>query len=378
MRRATRAASSWAACLVLSTATAHATPWVVTAEGGAEADNNVQRVETGAGLPTQRLAAPVGRLGARLDHKDAIAGGGYALSLSTLARVVGNPDASAENVALFTGDLRWLRRIESRSLAIGFGLTAADAIPITDEVGARTFSNLGADGLLVLDGGHERHLTLGFGGRRFRYKENHDFDWSGPSATVRLDLPLWQPSGGTRSLELATTLGFEPRDYNSNALSNACPRGAPPNTDCSAPTSLQRHDRFERAGIDVTWVGRIVAAAGYQLTVIDSNSYGQSVARHKMSVSATMPLPFDMYGTGLAQLQIDQYLDGLVVKKDLQRSEFTSLDDENRSSLQARIGKPVSAAWSIEGRAAVWRDLGGTMDTTFRRALVYVGAVYSH
>ncbi len=379
MRRVTGAASAWAAWLVLAAPfPAHASPWVVTAEGGAEADTNVQRVETGPGLPTKRLAAPVGRLGARLDHKDVAAGGAYALGLSTLARMVGNADASAENVALLTGDLRWVRRVESRSIAVGFALTAADAVALTDEIGARTFSNLGADALLVLDGGADRHVTIGAGGRRFRYKENHEYDWAGPSASVRLDLPLWQPSGGTRSLELVTTLGFEARDYNGAALSNACPRGAPPDTDCSAPTSLQRRDRFERAGVEVTWIGRIVAAAAYQLTVVDSNSYGQSVARHKMSISATTPLPLGMYGTGLAQLQIDQYLDGLVVKKDLQRSEFTSLDDENRSSLQIRIGKPASAAWSIEGRAAVWRDLGGTMDTSFRRALVYVGAIYSH
>ena len=79
----------------------------------------------------------------------------------------------------------------------------------------------------------------------------------------------------------------------------------------------------------------------------------------------------------LATLQLDQYPDGLVLKKDTQRSEFTSLDDENRSSVQVRIGREVSAAWSIEGRAAIWRDLGGAMETSFRRASLYAGAVYS-
>ena len=65
-----------------------------------------------------------------------------------------------------------------------------------------------------------------------------------------------------------------------------------------------------------------------------------------------------------------------MLKTDTQRSEFTSLDDENRSSVQIRIGREVSTAWSIEGRAAIWRNLGGEM-TTFRRASLYVGAVYS-
>jgi hypothetical protein len=65
------------------------------------------------------------------------------------------------------------------------------------------------------------------------------------------------------------------------------------------------------------------------------------------------------------------------VKKDLQRSEFTSLDDENRSSLQLRIGKPMTGAWTLEARGAVWRDLGSTMESSFRRASIYFGAVYA-
>ena len=130
----------------------------------------------------------------------------------------------------------------------------------------------------------------------------------------------------------------------------------------------------------MTWVGRVVAAAGYQVTVIDSNSYGQSLVRHKATASATTTLWKGVYGTLLGQLQIDQYLDGLVIKTDTQRSEFTSLDDENRSSLQVRIGRPVSDAWSIEARGAIWRNIGGDVDAadvTFRRASIYVGAIYS-
>lgn len=356
---------------------AHAAPWVVTAEGGAEGDTNVQRVETGPGLDTSRIAGTVLRFGGRLDRKATLAGGAYALGLSTLARLVQISEASAENVALFAGDLRWLHPLSARPVSLGVAINAADAVPITDEIGARTFRNLGADALVVLDGGDDRHLTIGFGARDFVYKENHGFDWSGPAASARLDLALWQPSGGTRSLELAALLAFEARDYASSALTNICPPGAPPSIDCSAGSSLRRRDRFQRAGLDVTWTGGFVATGGYQLTVINSNSYGQSFVRHKVSASVTTPLPHELYATVLAQLQLDQYLDGLVVKTDLQRSEFTSLDDENRSTLQVRLGRSLSDAWSIEARGAVWRDLGGQMDTAFRRSLLYVGAIFS-
>jgi hypothetical protein len=359
------------------TRAAHAAPWVVTAEGGAEGDTNVLRVEPGPGPDTSRLAGTVLRFGGRLDRKAKLAGGAYALGLSTLARLVQVAEASAENVALFAGDLRWLHPLQARPVSLGFALNAADAVPITDEIGARTFRNLGADALVVLDGGDDRHLTIGFGARDFVYKENRSFDWSGPAASARLDLALWQPSGGTRSLELAALLAFEARDYASSALTNICPPGAPPSIDCSAGSSLRRRDRFQRAGLEVTWTGGFVATGGYQLTVINSNSYGQSFARHKVSASVTTPLPHELYATVLAQLQIDQYLDGLVVKTDLQRSEFTSLDDENRSTLQVRLGRSLSDAWSLEARGALWRDLGAHMDTSFRRSLLYVGAIFS-
>jgi hypothetical protein len=132
-----------------------------------------------------------------------------------------------------------------------------------------------------------------------------------------------------------------------------------------------------RVGADLTYTGRVVAGAGYQLTVVDSNSYGQSLVRHKVTLSATVSLPWGVFATGLGTLQLDQYPDGIVINTDTQRSEFTNIDDENRSSLQLRLGRPLSAAWSLEARAAIWRDLGGDTETSFRRASLYAGAVYA-
>jgi hypothetical protein len=353
---------------------------VVTVEGGAEGDTNVQRVETGPGLGTAQIAAGVLRVGGKLDKRGRVLGGGFQTIGSMLARVVADPAASSENVVLLTGEARYLRPLEGRSVSLGAGVVAADALPLTDEIGARTFRNLGADGLMVMDATESTHLSLGFGLRSFVYKENSEFDWDGAAATARLDSTLWAPSGGTRSVELAVIAGFELRDFDSVALANICEPGADVNDGCSAATSRQRRDRLQRIGAEVTWIGGVVAAAGYQITVIDSTSYGQSLVRHKATASVTTTLWKGVYGTLLGQLQIDQYLDGLVIKTDTQRSEFTSLDDENRSSLQVRIGRPISDAWSIEARGAIWRNLGGDVseaDVSFRRASIYGGVIYT-
>ena len=358
-------------------ASAAAEPWSVTAEAGAELDSNVQRVETGPGLDTDEIKAWVMRFGARVERKGKAAGGGFVFNLSDLTRLVANDEASVENVSVIGGNLRWGHRLGERPVLAGFGLMAVDALPLADDIGARTFRNLGADALLVMSNEDEHELTLGFGVRDFTYKPDHDFDWHGPAANARLELMLWQPAAKTKSLELVATLGFENRTFDAVALINACRPDAPANPMCTAATDLERRDRYQRLGVDLTWVGRQVATVGYQITIIDSNSFGQSLARHRIAMSGTAQLPGEIYGTLLAILQIDQYLDGLLVRRDLQQQEFTNVEDENRSSLQLRLARKLRGQWAVEGRAAIWRNIiGGADELDFQRELVYLGLVY--
>jgi len=364
--------------LAATVTTAHASPWTVTVEGGAEVDTNVQRVETGPMLETAPISAPVMRLGGRLIRRDRAFGGGYGLSLSTLARIVGDESAAIESTVLLALDARYLHAIAERPLSLGAALTGADAIPVADDVGTRAFRNLGADALLALRDPEDdnRALTLAVGGRLFEYKPDPAFDWVGPTASLRLDVTLWQPPDETRSLELAGIVGVDLRSYGSKAFADACPLDAEPAPMCFAPTTIDRHDRYLRAGAELTYTGAIVAALGYQLVAIDSNSYGQSIIRHRIQASGTIGLGAKVYATLLGVLQFEQYTDGLVVQTRPDRLIFTSLDDENRSNLSVRFGRPMSGAWSIEARVAYWRNLGASQND-FERVLVYAGAIYS-
>lgn len=361
----------------------------VQAEAGAEVDSNVQRVETGPGLETEELSSPVVRAGAKVDHRGRLAGGGYLFHAASYARVVSNADAQSESVALLAGDLKWVHPVGKRPVSIGFAISGADALALDDSVDRidpcdrrrldRTFATFGGDVLLIMRKDDDRALTLGVGGRRFVYKPCNKFDWYGPSATARLDLKLWEQSGGTRSLELSAFAAIEARSYNDVAFANACADDEMPENpaDCSAPTSLDRSDRYHRVGFEMTWIGGMVAALGYQLAVTDTNSYGQSLVRHRVNMSATRELLGGLFGTALVTLQYDQYLDGLIVQKDLQNQTFTTLDDENRSSFQLRVAKQLSPTFSLESRIAYWRDLGGGDDASFRRTLFYLGGVYN-
>jgi hypothetical protein len=346
---------------------AAADSWTVRMESGAEADSNVERSED-----TPPIAAAAGRLGARIDHRDQLLGGAYIVEGSGLARMVANDQTKDESVTLFVGELRWLHPIGASSLAAGIHLTAADSFGVLVPTGARTYRNLGGDALLALGHGEDHHLMLGVGGRDFRYKQDHAFDWRGPVANARLDAMLWHTPDRTRSLELTTTLGFEARSYASTAVVSCSPNNSA--DPCTMPTMLPRRDRYQRAGLELTWTGGVVATAGYQATVIDSNSYGQSLIRQRITAAATMEVLSALLVSATATLQIDQYPEGIPVD-DLLHQELTSLEDENRSSLQVLITRALSTAWSLEARGALWRDFG-TSGASFHRELVYAGVLY--
>ncbi|MFT3692279.1 MAG: hypothetical protein QM831_04005 [Kofleriaceae bacterium] len=366
--------------LLSAGATAHATPWGVTAEAGAEIDTNVERVETAPGLDPP-ITSPVLRFGVRVDKKDDLLGGAYSLNLSDLTRIAGDRDVSVEDVTLLAGALRWLHPIADRPLAAGFSVSAIDAFPIDDDYGARTFSNLAADGVLTARDGDDYRFSLTFGARRFHYKPPTDpphlYNWAGASANARFDAVLYKSPSTTRTLELATTAGFDARTYDSTAFVDACSPGTPPSPSCTAATDLTRRDRAGYAGVELQYTGSFIASLGYQLTVIDSNSFGQSFARHRVIANGTISIGKN-YLSLLAILQIDQYLDGLLVEADVQHQEFTNIEDENRSSAQFHIARKLTDTWSLEGRVAYWRNIfGNTTDLGFSRAVFYGGVVYS-
>ena len=355
---------------------ARADTWKIQGEAGAEVDTNVQRVETGPGVDATPVESGVFRVGARADGRGKLAGGTYVASMSDLTRIVTDDSVSVENVTLASAELRWMHPLGDRPVSLGAGAVGADALPISDPIGARTFSNVGGDLLLSAHDGDDKRLLLAIGGRSFEYKPDHTFDWSGPTASARLDYVPWQSPEGARSLELALVAGVEARAYDSAALVDACPPNAAPDPTCSSPApSLLRRDRFERVGVEATWVGKQVASIGYQLIVIDSNSYGQSLVRHRATGSVTSALGWDTFGTVLAILQIDRYLDGIVVG-DINQRDFTNIQDDNVSSLQIRIAKKLTAEWSLEARGAIWRNIGSTGMSSYERELASVGVVY--
>ena len=361
---------------------AAASPWQVTGEAGVEIDNNVERVETGPGLDTEPVTAAIFRFGARADKRGELLGGNYALELSDLTRIAAASNLAVEDVTLVGGDLRWVHPVGDRPVGVGFALSALDDLPLDDPYGARTFRNLAADVLLTAHDGDDRRMSLSFGWHNFIYKPPTDppqlFNYSGPAVNGRMDFMLWQPADRTKSLELTAQLGFESRTYVVAAYADACAPDAPPDPSCQAPTALARHDRYSRAGVELTYSGREILQVGYQFELIDSNSYGNSFARHRILASGTVALG-QFYISLLAILQFDQYLDGLLVESSEVNQSFTNIEDEDVSSAQLHVSRKLTAHWTAESRVAYWRNiLGDTNDLTFSRAVAYLGVTCNY
>ncbi len=362
---------------------AHASPWKVMGEAAIEVDSNVQRVVDNAMAPP--TAAPVTRLGAELRRQAPVARGRYVFGASALSRVVtsSDPALQLENVVLLRGDAGWYHPVGERPVELGLAISAHDAVPISDEVGALTFRTLTADGRMVVYG--EGHVvTLAVGAQSYDYKPDsrpmspeldNDHDWFGPTARATYYLPLWEAVDRRQSLSLTTMLGVELRRHETVAYAESGTNDPSPMNNL-APTSLPRRDRFQLASALVSWDSTAASIdLYYQLQVTSSNSFGASFVRHQATLSGTVPWG-GFYVTPRATLQLDHYPDGLPIF-DPETGQPTSLDDDNQSSLQIVIGRHVSDAWSLEARAAIWRDLASASNATFRRELVSFGVRYT-
>ena len=131
--------------------------------------------------------------------------------------------------------------------------------------------------------------------------------------------------------------------------------------------------------IDVTSALRrgITVTQGWGMD--DDHTYSSDLQR-LLGASSCRASNFQVISAG-----VNAYSNGLVlermkevVQSDFQHTEFTNLEDENRSSIQVRLARPVSKTISVEMRGAIWRGIGDSMSNAFSRELLYAGLIYTN
>lgn len=363
--------------IALLPAVAHADEWEGRVEAGAEWDSNVHRVEVDPMGTVEAVAAPLGRAGFRLDGTGRRGSWGrWAVGAQGLVRTVLS-DEGGEDVGVAGADGRWDRAIGQRRAQLGARASYYDVIGLGPGTGARTFALAAADGVLVLGGDDGARFAVSAGGRDFRYKPDADFDWRGVALGARATTTVWS-RGDDTTLDLSVGYQLERRGFEGLAFTNGCAPSDPVTPMCFVPTSEARADLHHALAAELTFTGNVVASVGYTLAVNDSSSYGQSLARHRLAASVTAELPWRVYGTAGLALQVDQYLDPLVLARDVTSQTFTSIDDENRSEVSLRLSRAVRAGFAAELRVATYADSLSDDDLRFRRTVVYTGLTWSN
>lgn len=354
--------------------------WEGRVEAGAEWDSNVHRVEVDPAGTVMSVAAPLGRAGFKLDGSGDGGGGRWGLGVKGLVRKVLS-DEEGEDVGVAGLDGRWDTVVGERRAQVGVRASYYDVVALGPGTGARTFALAAGDGVLVLGSDDGARFALSLGGRDFRYKPDADFDWRGVAVGARVIRTVWRDTEGDEdvaTLDLSAGYQLDRRGFEGRAFTNGCAPTEPITPTCFVPTGEARGDLHHAASVELAYTGEVVATGGYQLAVNDSSSYGQSLVRHRVSGSMTIALPLAAYATAIVALQVDQYLDPLVLAQDVASQTFTSIDDENRSELSVRLSRAIAGGVAAELRAATYADSLSDDDLRFRRTVVYGGLTWTN
>ena len=378
-------------------------------EAGSEYDSNIRRLETGADETDAVQAAPLLRGGTRLDlrwrrtptQRLTIAGLG-------VAKLFTERSAQDENVLAVTGDGRYDWMIEPRRAVLSGHAAHVETFHYDvggPDAGGRNFAATTGEALVTLVGPGSHRVTLSGGLRRFVYKPDADFDWIGDGWGARYRTVIWlgrreldadpgsvEPGdpeadsaerdalfadgGGEASLELGFAYRLERRRYHGKAFTNACGAGEPPAPTCFMPTRLDRGDLAHVATAELQYLGERIYGGRYELTVNDSNSFGQSLVRQRLTLSATTPLPWRLFATATATVQLNTFLDPLLLARDVEAQTFTALDDENRNAISLHLSRDLASEWTAEARWAFHSNEFATEELRFRRQTLYLGLVW--
>jgi hypothetical protein len=339
-------------------------------EAGSELDSNVHRVTTERGA---QEAAAGGRLGLRLASR-VQTGARAALRVSAVAaaKLYPGESASTENVGVLAGDARW--DVALGAAAPGVRLSYYDA-----DVAENTGTGAGVDhdfrtgaalAALTLRSDDDHRLELTAGGRFFVYKPDDAFDFHGAQLGAALGRRV-RSEDATWELAYAVSYSVSERSYRGKALANLREEDEPP---VLHVTDLDRADLFHDLAAEVSYTRAFIASLRYALQYNDSNSYGQSLVRHRVEVSGTAEAFAEIFLTAKVVVVVNQFLDALLLAGDV--GTFTTIEDEARNAIILHATRDLGRALTVEARYAFYANPFAEAALEYRRHTLYLGFVY--
>jgi hypothetical protein len=220
-------------------------------------------------------------------------------------------------------------------------------------------------GGLTLDFVPDEHLEVGLelDAHRFLYWSRFDVSYFGPEATLSARYRFDR----RHALRLFGT--FFPQTYNAIALrAPAPPDGLP------LPTGHLRADTCLGAGVSYAYRGPFNLSAGYAYLDEASNSYGQTLRRHRLSLAGGVVLPWQLTLLAQGTLQLTQYPDGVYLSPEL----TVAMDDESSSSAVVKLSRPLSAHVELDVRYAFYFNQLPASQFVYQRHVLSLGVAVAY
>ena len=226
--------------------------------------------------------------------------------------------------------------------------------------------------------------TFWFGGgyRGFQYKPDPYFDFNAPMGEAGASVTKRLGHGeDPHDLTLSASYRVERRAYDGIAQGrdNApeCSPSQPLVEGCIVTTNFARSDTFHEAGVELSYVGTLLAALGYTAQLNLSNSFGQSLLRHLITLRLSYRLPWQLYASAKLQLMVSKYLDPVLLNQKVSSQTFVTIEDENRNAVILDLERAVpKLGLAVNARYSFFTNELGSPPTSFRRHVGYVGLTY--
>ena len=223
----------------------------------------------------------------------------------------------------------------------------------------RDYTDLSGGAEVALFPADPVEVRVSVAAHRFIYWPRFDYSWFGPdglvSAKNRID----------RHHSLSVFGLYNPRTYSGKAKG---PPPPPPDKGTQPEPSFGRADSVLGAGAAWAYRGGFQLSAGYSYFDTTSNSWGETIRRHRLTATGAVRLPWELTAFASGTLQLASYPQGFST------SEFVVMNDEDfASSVSAKLARPVGAHVDLDIRYAFYFSTMPTANFVYQRHVVTIG-----
>jgi hypothetical protein len=143
-------------------------------------------------------------------------------------------------------------------------------------------------------------------------------------------------------------------------------------TDGSLLLGVPRQDLFVSGGAGYRFRGPFVIGADYRYSALLSNSFGQTLLRHQISVSAGVALPWHLFALVQASLLFTQFPDGVYLAPEVLLAD----DEENLNSVSVKVSRVLTPWLEVELRYSLYQGVLPTNGLRYLRHTASLGATF--